>query len=122
MREAVADMLQDTPTEVPEEAPSDEEEEFKHLYRQNLTKEEGPVGKDISFVWEDPSEQAFTTTCVEEFHYKVRKVLKFVWAEATSSWVEQLEAETAEEPEQSNLSALEEKGNLKCRVAQNVTE
>ena len=85
---AVADILKDTPTEPLDEVPSDEEEEFKHMYRQNLKKEEGPVGADIKYRWADPAENAFTNTCVEEFHYKVSKVLRFQWSEATTSWTE----------------------------------
>ena len=111
-------MLKDTPTEAPEEVPSDEEEEFRHEYRQNLINEAGPVGRDIKFKWDDPTEQAFTFDIVEEYYYKVRKVKTFPYNEQTHSWVDQVEqckAESVEEPEQSNLSALEEKGNLKYR-------
>ena len=124
VRKAVAEILKDTPKEAAEEVPSDEEQEFSHVYRQNLTKEVGPVGTDIKFKWDDPTEQAFTVNMVEGYHYKVRKVKTFLYNEQTSSWVdqvEQCEAESVKEPEQSNLSALEEKGNLKYRVAQNVS-
>ena len=83
-------MLKDTPTEAPEEVPSDEEEEFRHEYRQNLTKEAGPVGRDIKFKWDDPTEQAFTFNIVEEYYYKVRKVKTFLYNEQTNSWVDQV--------------------------------
>ena len=86
-RKAVADILRDTPKEAPEEVPSDEEEEFSHVYRQNLTKEAGPVGTDIKFKWDDPTEQAFTFNIVEEYHYKIRKVKTFIYNEQTSSWI-----------------------------------
>ena len=77
-RKAVADILQDTPTEAPEEVPSDEEEEFKHKYSANLKMEEGPLGTDIRYMWADPTEQAFLNEPVQEYHYKVRKVLPYL--------------------------------------------
>ena len=84
----MADILKDTPVTAPVEVPSDEEEEFRHVYRQNLMKEAGPVGTDIKFKWADPTEQAFTYDMVEEYHYKVRKVNTFLYDYQTSSWVE----------------------------------
>ena len=93
------------------------------MYRQNLTKEAGPVGRDIKFKWDDPTEQAFTFGMVEEYHYKVRKVKTFLYDVQTSSWVdqvEQCEAESDEGKEFGDVSTLEEKGNLKCRGSENV--
>ena len=49
-------ILEDTPPDVIEEAPSDEEEEFKYQYRQNLLQEAGPVGTDLRYRWADLAE------------------------------------------------------------------
>ena len=74
----MSDILKDTPTKAQEELPSDEEEEFKHLFCQNLKLEIGPIGTDIRYRWADPTEKAFTWDIVEEYHYKVRAVLPFL--------------------------------------------
>ena len=61
-----------------EEVPSDEEEEFKHVYRLNLKMKIGLIGTDIRYRLADPTEKAFNYDIVEEYHYKVRAVLPFL--------------------------------------------